>query len=624
MSRSTFLRAVQGQLGLIAVASWLQGQAPVLESTVRLRGQSAAPGEDLRFSLATPYAGRGFQLHALGPSGASFAVVSGRTDPKGRAEAAVRLAGEESLAGLNAVFHATVEARDGGPSLASGPCLLRFRRTEEPPAAAVGFSIEEGALDMDLAALGARLADLDGDAAADLVATGETGSGPASCLYSNGGSGDFTDVTGVRLAAAEGVPGRAVAVGDVNGDGSPDVLLGTSEAGAETVLLLNDGAGSLRRGGALPGKGGEGIRTNDVLLADLDSDGDADAYLSNGASASHGTPPLPQPNQLLLNDGEGSFTASTGIEEGDRGPTVSRKAAAGDPDGDGDLDLLVANAGENQLLVNDGQARFTDETARLPYAADSTYGAAFADLDLDGDEDIVYGNTQFNPAAQGILLNQGGLQGGEEGAFEVGELPPLGAGQSPIRLGVEVADVDSDGDPDLLFLAHELGNSERPDLYLNQGGMQGGAAGTFVLDVAFPVPPGIYQAMPLGDIDSDGDVDAVGLNAGDPARKSLLRNGLFEAPDPPLGFQRADVNGDLTRDLSDAIAILGHLFLGGEAPGCLAAADVNDSGSVDLSDAIALLAYLFLGAVPPPAPFPGFGDDRTPDGIGCGRLDIFR
>jgi len=70
--------------------------------------------------------------------------------------------------------------------------------------------------------------------------------------------------------------------------------------------------------------------------------------------------------------------------------------------------------------------------------------------------------------------------------------------------------------------------------------------------------------------------------------------------------------------ITDSIALLQHLFLGGAAPGCLAAADLNDDGLLGIDDAIAGLGYLFLGDSPPALPFPDCGLDPTPGDLDCG------
>jgi hypothetical protein len=82
-------------------------------------------------------------------------------------------------------------------------------------------------------------------------------------------------------------------------------------------------------------------------------------------------------------------------------------------------------------------------------------------------------------------------------------------------------------------------------------------------------------------------------------------------------FVRADSNADGTADLSDAIDVLAHLYLGGQEASCEKAVDSNDDGEVDLSDAIFLLGYLFLGGEAPDAPLDGCGTDPTPDDLTC-------
>jgi len=79
---------------------------------------------------------------------------------------------------------------------------------------------------------------------------------------------------------------------------------------------------------------------------------------------------------------------------------------------------------------------------------------------------------------------------------------------------------------------------------------------------------------------------------------------------------RGDTSGDDQVDISDAIGVLIHLFLGGEM-GCEFRADANDDGAVDLSDAIYLLRYLFLDGPAPLPPFALPGSDPTPDDLDC-------
>ena len=103
---------------------------------------------------------------------------------------------------------------------------------------------------------------------------------------------------------------------------------------------------------------------------------------------------------------------------------------------------------------------------------------------------------------------------------------------------------------------------------------------------------------------------------------ALIISLLLASISPPRVSAAAFVRGDLEADgslgISDAIAILGRLFLGGTLPhDCDDAADVNDSGTLDISDPVYLLVFAFVGGREPPAPFPECGDDPTADGLEC-------
>ena len=83
-------------------------------------------------------------------------------------------------------------------------------------------------------------------------------------------------------------------------------------------------------------------------------------------------------------------------------------------------------------------------------------------------------------------------------------------------------------------------------------------------------------------------------------------------------FIRSDSNGDYAINLTDSIAILSHLFLGGPSLTCLDAGDADDDGSLTTQDAVYVLNHLFLSGPAPPAPYPEEGLDTTADGLVCG------
>ncbi|MCZ6793886.1 MAG: metallophosphoesterase, partial [Planctomycetota bacterium] len=83
-------------------------------------------------------------------------------------------------------------------------------------------------------------------------------------------------------------------------------------------------------------------------------------------------------------------------------------------------------------------------------------------------------------------------------------------------------------------------------------------------------------------------------------------------------FVRGDTNADGAADLSDAVALLVHLFVDARrVPACLKSADHDDSGGLGLTDAVYLLNHLFLNGPALPAPSMGCGNDPTADGLTC-------
>jgi len=154
-----------------------------------------------------------------------------------------------------------------------------------------------------------------------------------------------------------------------------------------------------------------GTSTTDVDLVDVDGDGDLDLFKIQGTDSLAG-----RPNQLLINDGTGYFTD----ESATRLPAAvanSTKADFGDVDGDGDLDVIVANVGPEQLLLNDEAGVFTDASAALPppvpIFSDISSDARFADVDNDGDLDILVSNENPFPGGLGaqnrLWINDGVL-----------------------------------------------------------------------------------------------------------------------------------------------------------------------------------------------------------------------
>lgn len=239
-----------------------------------------------------------------------------------------------------------------------------------------------------------KAADFDGDGILDLFFVAEDDQNHE--YYLGSGDGNFRDVSDRILAKSEG---NGLDVGDVNGDGLPDIVLGNSGEQGKNFLWINDrgnpGHFIDRSSKDLPQVNDA---TQSVKLADLNGDGALDMVLGNEVP----------PNRLLLNDGNGHF-----VEGADRlelpEPLHTREVIVLDADGDGDLDMVFANLTSNgggweknprtRLLINDGQARFTDATDRMPENKFSTYAGAPIDFDRDGDMDLLMSAIEIPPFA---------------------------------------------------------------------------------------------------------------------------------------------------------------------------------------------------------------------------------
>jgi enediyne biosynthesis protein E4 len=197
--------------------------------------------------------------------------------------------------------------------------------------------------------LGAMPLDFDSDGDTDLFVTNDS---TPNFLWENKGDGTFAEV-GYHCGVSHDGNGKELAnmgigCGDVSGDGRPDLLV-TTFSGESSAFFRSLGARRYREESAPSGLGGPSITSLGwgTALADLDLDGDLDAYVLNGhvypVADKPGTDTTyAQANQLFRNDGKTHFR----VEPLSAGPPrVSRAGALGDLDGDGDLDLVAIELG---------------------------------------------------------------------------------------------------------------------------------------------------------------------------------------------------------------------------------------------------------------------------------------
>lgn len=358
------------------------------------------------------------------------------------------------------------------------------------------------------------LGDLDGDGDLDAVVASFGG---ASSVYLNQG-GDQGGTEGVFLDSGQGLSASLavdVELTDLDGDTDLDIFLVKDAFGDSNEVWLNQGVATAVFTQTAQ-TFGDSLSTS-VAVGDLDGVNGPDAFVGRGFG---------QPSKVWFNSGSGTLSDS-----GQTLDTDSGDIALGDLDGDNDLDAFSANGGDNKIWVNQGGAQmgaagFLLDSGQVLTSALSL-SAALGDIDGDGDLDAWVGNSGDDR----IWVNQGGVQGGTEGDFLEGALTSASQTRD-----VALADLDGDGDRDA-FLTKGTGN----EVWINQGGDQGGNEGEF-LDSGQSLGNSMSEGLALGDVDGDGDLDAFVTNWGQPDKVWLNESGggneqagLFSAGNQDLG-----------------------------------------------------------------------------------------
>ena len=346
--------------------------------------------------------------------------------------------------------------------------------------------------------MGCVFADYDGDGNIDLYVTNYG----ANVLYRNNGDGTFRDVTEAAGVACK-LWSTGAAFADVDGDNDLDLYVcnyvtydleklaqmkeeslqsGKPVPSAlnphvfepqDNVFYRNNGDGTFTDVTAEAGIAAPGGRSMQAIFSDFDADNDLDLYVANDTSV----------NYTYRNDGGGVFT-DVSAESWAADFRGSMGLAAGDYDGDGDVDLFMShwvdeeNALYRNLLKEDGAAehiRFVDESYTAMLAEVSIkeigWGTALFDYDNDGDLDIFVTNgSTFQelkhpqvliPQRDALFRNDG------DGTFtDVSGITGIAA--LPIRVGrgATFGDYDNDGDVDIFI----VNNHAQPALLRNDGG----------------------------------------------------------------------------------------------------------------------------------------------------------
>ena len=422
----------------------------------------------------------------------------------------------------------------------------------------------------------AVVADIDADGTPDVV-TADTESKNVSALLGNG-DGSFQEPLPPRGAINPEVAltdlhvhPRQLAVGDLSGDGLPDIVTANTQENSVTILVATD-SGPLRVRVRYPLNGGES--PEQVAVGDVNGDGRLDILTVNSLS---------EDLSLLLGEGDGWFSPAVAIEL--PGANTPASIALGDVNQDDKLDVVVGNRLGGSLLIGlgDGEGAFSalEEIELGGITRVSSIG--ITDRDRDGLEDIL-------ASGPGVALV---LRGRGDGSF--GQPTSVLFRDDAKLSDIVSADIDGDGNTDLVMVdAHH----DRVLTAFSTGNR-------FETAERYSVRRKVDSVV--ADLNRDGKPDVV---ANGPAGLTVLvgkGGGHFEPPSSieldarPTALVAADVGGDESIDLvvtqreSDRIFVLAGqgdgtfaspqqlVVAAGSAPTHVASGDVDRDGHVDLA-----------------------------------------
>jgi len=351
-----------------------------------------------------------------------------------------------------------------------------------------------------------------------------------------------TKVSRFRTGNAPGF----IVIDDFNRDGKPDIAAANEQSNNVTILL-GDGMGNFTEAKGSPFPSGH--KPNDISVSDFNGDGKLDLAFANHEEK-HLT--------VLLGDGSGAFSPAPRSPFAVEVRPHTHGVSVGDLNGDGKADLVTDSWGSDQIaiLFGEGAADFKQPAKFLTVGKHPYQRIRSADLNKDGDPDIVTTNLDGNNTT--ILLGDG------EGSFHEPPGSPFACGDSPF--GVAIGDINDDGNLDLAIVnspSVTSSNTGRDGLSI----LLGDGKGRFAAMPGSPFTTGTGPTrVAIGDVNSDGIQDIAVTNYKSNSvtvfimsKRGVESSYIIPVGSKPDGIAIGDLNGDRKKDI--IVANCGSNFL---------------------------------------------------------------